>query len=100
MFFPENLRQGGVIAVYYEAAAVITVLVLLGQVLELSAREKTGSAIRSLLNLAPKIARRIRADGRDEDVPLERVEIGDRLRVRPGDSVPVLILVQAPASVE
>jgi Cu+-exporting ATPase len=87
--FPENLRQGGVIAVYYEAAAVITVLVLLGQVLELSAREKTGSAIRSLLKLAPKIARRIRADGSDEDVPLERVEIGDRLRVRPGDSVPV-----------
>jgi P-type Cu+ transporter len=87
--FPENLRQNGVVAVYYEAAAVITVLVLLGQVLELRAREKTGGAIRSLLKLAPKTARRIRGDGSDEDVPLERVEIGDRLRVRPGDSVPV-----------
>jgi P-type Cu+ transporter len=87
--FPENLRQDGVIPVYYEAAAVITVLVLLGQVLELRAREHTGSAIRALLNLAPKIARRIRADGGDEDVPLETVQVGDRLRVRPGDSVPV-----------
>ena len=87
--FPENLRQDGVIPVYYEAAAVITVLVLLGQVLELRAREHTGGAIRALLNLAPKIARRIRADGGDEDVPLETVQVGDRLRVRPGDSVPV-----------
>ncbi len=87
--FPENLRQDGVIPVYYEAAAVITVLVLLGQLLELRAREHTGGAIRALLNLAPKIARRIRADGSDEDVPLETVQVGDRLRVRPGDSVPV-----------
>ena len=87
--FPATLRQDGVLAVYYEAAAVITVLVLLGQVLELRAREKTGSAIRALLNLAPKTARRIRSDGSDEDVPLEQVQIGDRLRVRPGDSVPV-----------
>ena len=87
--FPETLRQEGVVAVYYEAAAVITVLVLLGQVLELRAREKTGSAIRALLNLAPKTARRIRDDGNDEEVPLEQVQIGDRLRVRPGDSVPV-----------
>jgi Cu+-exporting ATPase len=87
--FPENLTQHGVVAVYYEAAAVITVLVLLGQVLELKAREKTGGAIRSLLKLAPKTARRVRGDGSDEDVPLEQVEIGDRLRVRPGDSVPV-----------
>ena len=87
--FPENLRQDGVIPVYYEAAAVITVLVLLGQVLELRAREQTGGAIRALLNLAPKTARRIRADGGDEDVPLETVQVGDRLRVRPGDSVPV-----------
>ncbi len=87
--FPETLRQQGVVAVYYEAAAVITVLVLLGQVLELRAREKTGSAIRALLNLAPKTARRIRGDGNDEEVPLEQVQIGDRLRVRPGDSVPV-----------
>jgi P-type Cu+ transporter len=87
--FPANLRPGGVVAVYYEAAAVITVLVLLGQVMELRAREKTGGAIRALLNLAPKTARRIRDDGNDEDVPLEAVRIGERLRVRPGDSVPV-----------
>jgi Cu+-exporting ATPase len=87
--FPESLRQDGIVPVYYEAAAVITVLVLLGQVLELRAREQTGGAIRALLNLAPKTARRIRDDGSDEEVPLEEVHIGDRLRVRPGDSVPV-----------
>jgi P-type Cu+ transporter len=87
--FPENLRPDGVVAVYFEAAAVITVLVLLGQVLELRAREQTGSAIRALLNLAPKTARRIRDDGNDAEVPLEQVHIGDRLRVRPGDSIPV-----------
>ncbi len=88
--FPAGLQQdGGIIPVYYEAAAVITVLVLLGQVLELRAREKTGSAIRALLNLAPKTARRIRSDGNDEEVALEQIQIGDRLRVRPGDSVPV-----------
>ncbi len=87
--FPAGLRQeGGIVAVYYEAAAVITVLVLLGQVLELRAREQTGSAIRSLLNLAPKTARRIR-DGGDEEVPLEEVHIGDNLRIRPGESIPV-----------
>src|SRR5690242_265251 len=84
-----NGRMEDSVAVYFEAAAVITVLVLLGQVLELRAREHTGGAIRALLNLAPKIARRIRADGGDEDVPLETVQVGDRLRVRPGDSVPV-----------
>ncbi len=87
--FPEILRMDGIVPVYYEAAAVITVLVLLGQVLELRAREQTGSAIRALLNLAPKTARRIRDDGNDEEIPLEQVRIGDRLRVRPGDSVPV-----------
>jgi len=87
--FPANFRHDGIVAVYYEAAAVITVLVLLGQVLELRAREKTGSAIRALLNLAPKTARRIRGDGSDEVIPLEQVQIGDRLRVRPGDGVPV-----------
>ncbi|MGA8697150.1 MAG: heavy metal translocating P-type ATPase [Xanthobacteraceae bacterium] len=87
--FPANLRDDGIVPVYYEAAAVITVLVLLGQVLELRAREKTGGAIRSLLNLAPKTARRLRDDGSDEEVPLEQVQIGERLRVRPGDSVPV-----------
>jgi Cu+-exporting ATPase len=87
--FPANLRMDGVIPVYFEAAEVITVLVLLGQVLELRAREQTGGAIRALLNLAPKTARRVRDDGSDEEVGLEQVHIGDRLRVRPGDSVPV-----------
>jgi len=87
--FPEGLRQHGLIPVYYEAAAVVTVLVLLGQVLELRAREKTGGAIRALLKLAPKTARRIRGDGTDEEVPLDQVHVGDRLRVRPGDAVPV-----------
>ena len=87
--FPEALRQHGVLAVYYEAAAVITVLVLVGQVLELRARERTGSAIRALLNLAPKTAWRIPAGGNDEEVPLEALQIDDRLRVRPGDAVPV-----------
>ena len=87
--FPQALRHDGVIPVYYEAAAVITVLVLLGQVLELRAREQTGSAIRALLNLAPKTARRIRDDGADEEVALDAVRIGDKLRVRPGDSIPV-----------
>ncbi len=88
--FPAGLRQhGGLIPVYYEAAAVITVLVLLGQVLELRAREKTGGAIRALLKLAPKTARRLRADGTDEEVPLDEVHVGDRLRVRPGEAVPV-----------
>jgi Cu+-exporting ATPase len=74
--------------VYFESASVITVLVLLGQVLELRAREQTGGAIRALLNLAPKIAHRIRPDGTDEQIPLDQVQLGDRLRVRPGDSVP------------
>ncbi|HSA60148.1 MAG TPA: copper-translocating P-type ATPase [bacterium] len=75
--------------VYFESAAVITTLVLLGQVLELKARSKTSSAIRALLELAPKTARRVRADGSEEDVPLDRVQPGDRLRVRPGEKVPV-----------
>ena len=88
--FPAALRtEERIIPVYYEAAAVITVLVLLGQVLELRAREKTGGAIRALLNLAPKTARRIRDDGSDEEIPLEQVQVGDRLRIRPGDAVPV-----------
>ena len=76
-------------AVYFEAAAVIVVLVLLGQILELRARERTGSAIRALLDLAPPTARLIRADGREEEVPLAAVAVGDRLRVRPGEKVPV-----------
>jgi Cu+-exporting ATPase len=88
--FPAGFRQmGGAVAVYYEAAAVITVLVLLGQVLELHARERTGGAIRALLRLAPKTARRLRCDGEDEEIALELVQVGDRLRVRPGDGIPV-----------
>ena len=88
--FPAAFRApDGTVAVYFEAAAVITVLVLLGQVLELRARERTSGAIRALLDLAPKMARRIREDGSEEDVPIEQVGIGDRLRVRPGETVPV-----------
>jgi len=88
--FPESFRhEGGPVAVYFEAAAVITVLVLLGQVLELSAREKTGAAVRALLDLAPKTARRIRDDGAEEEVDLDVVDAGDRLRVRPGEKIPV-----------
>ncbi len=88
--FPAEFRgPGGAVAVYFEAAAVITTLVLLGQVLELNARSRTGAAIRALLGLAPKTARRLREDGEDEDVPLEQVQPGDRLRVRPGEKVPV-----------
>ena len=88
--FPAGFRMmGGTVPVYYEAAAVITVLVLLGQVLELRARDQTGGAIRALLNLAPKTARRLRDGGEDEEVPLGEVQVGDRLRVRPGDGVPV-----------
>ena len=86
---PHGMRHGGVPPVYFEAAAVITTLVLLGQVLELRARSATSGAIRALLGLAPKTARRLRADGSEEDVPLEHVEAGDRLRVRPGERVPV-----------
>ncbi len=86
--FPAALRMDGLVPVYYEAAAVITVLVSLGQVLELRAREKTSGAIRALLNLTPKTARRIREDGTDEEVPLDQVHVGDRLRVRPGEAVP------------
>ena len=88
--FPAGFRMmGGTVTVYYEAAAVITVLVLLGQVLELRARDQTGGAIRALLNLAPKSARRLRDGGEDEEIPLGEVQVGDRLRVRPGDGVPV-----------
>jgi Cu+-exporting ATPase len=88
--FPAGFRgMGGAIPVYFEAAAVITVLVLLGQVLELRAREHTGGAIRALLKLAPKTAHRLTAAGTDEEVALELVQVGDHLRVRPGDGVPV-----------
>jgi len=88
--FPDSFRgPSGEVAVYFEAAAVIVTLVLLGQVLELKARGQTSAAIRALLGLAPKTARRLREDGTEEDVPLELVQVGDRLRVRPGEKVPV-----------
>ncbi len=88
--FPASFRgESGDVAVYFEAAAVIVTLVLLGQVLELAARSQTGAAIKALLGLAPKTARRLRDDGTDEDVPLDLVRPGDRLRVRPGEKVPV-----------
>ena len=88
--FPASFRdEMGQVSVYFEAAAVIVTLVLLGQVLELRARSQTGAAIRALLGLAPKTARRVRDDGSEEDVPLDQVQIGDRLRIRPGEKVPV-----------
>jgi Cu+-exporting ATPase len=88
--FPTSFRDpSGEVPVYFEAAAVITTLVLLGQVLELRARSQTGAAIKTLLGLAPKAARRIREDGTEEDVSLDQVQVGDRLRVRPGEKVPV-----------
>ena len=89
LFPPAFRNTDGIVAVYFEAAAVITVLVLLGQVLELRARERTSGAIKALLNLAPKTARRIAADGSDEEVTLDLVKVGDLLRVRPGEKVPV-----------
>jgi Cu+-exporting ATPase len=88
--FPEAFRQGdGAVAVYFEAAAVIVVLVLLGQVLELRAREKTSGAIKALLDLAPATARKLDDDSSEADVPLDQIKVGDRLRVRPGDKVPL-----------
>ncbi len=87
--FPDSFRMNGVVAVYFESAAMITVLVLLGQVFELKARAATGSALAALLGLAPKTARRISDNGDESDVPLENVHPGDRLRVRPGEKIPV-----------
>lgn len=100
--FPETFQtMGGAVAVYFEAAAVITVLVLLGQVLELRAREQTGGAIRALLDLAPKTARRMKEDGTDEEIELDVVMVGDRLRVRPGEKVPVDgVIVEGRSSVD
>jgi P-type Cu+ transporter len=99
-FFPESFRgQGGEIAVYFEPAAVIVTLVLLGQVLELRARSKTSSALKALLGLAPRTARVVRNNGHEEDVPLEQVRVGDRLRVRPGEKIPVDGVVQEGVSV-
>jgi Cu+-exporting ATPase len=97
--FPADLRDmHGHIGVYFEASAVIVVLVLLGQVLELQARERTGGAIRALLKLAPKIAHRVTDDGKEVDIPLEESHVGDRLRVRPGERVPVDGVVETGAS--
>ncbi len=97
--FPAAFRGPmGQVGLYFEAAAVITILVLLGQVLELRARERTGGALRTLLSLAPKAARRLSAGGGDEDVPVETVVAGDRLRVRPGEKVPVDGIVREGAS--
>lgn len=87
--FPDAFRSMGRVSVYYEATAVIITLTLLGQLLELKARSKTSAAIKSLLGLAPKTARRIREDGIEEDVPLSHVHVGDLLRIRPGEQVPV-----------
>jgi Cu+-exporting ATPase len=88
--FPPSFRSAsGEVAMYFEAAAFIVTLVLLGQVLELRARGQTSAAIKALLGLAPKTARRLREDGSEEDIPLEQVQVGDRLRVRPGEKVPV-----------
>ena len=96
--FPHSLRMDGTVAVYFEPAAVIIVLVLLGQVLELRARSRTSAAIRNLLGLAPKTARRVEGDGTERDVPLEQVRAGDRLRVRPGERIPVDGIIREGAS--
>ncbi len=100
--FPESVKNGmGMVPVYFEAAAVITTLVLLGQVLELRARNQTGAAIQMLLGLAPKKARIIRENGDEEDIPIEHVKIGDRLRIRPGEKIPVDgIVVEGNSSVD
>jgi Cu+-exporting ATPase len=87
--FPASFHEHGRVAVYFEAAAIIVSLTLLGQILELKARSSASQALRALLGLAPKTARRLRADGSDEDIPLTHVHVGDRLRVRPGEKVPV-----------
>lgn len=100
--FPPSLHtMGGLVPVYFEAAAAITTLVLLGQVLELRARYATGRAIRALLGLAPKTARRVGGDGTEEDVPLQHVQVGDILRVRPGEKIPTDgIVVEGHSSVD
>jgi Cu+-exporting ATPase len=87
--FPPSFQAHGRVAVYFEAAAIIVSLTLLGQILELKARSSTSAALKALLGLAPKTARRLRADGTDEDIPLTHVHVGDHLRVRPGEKVPV-----------
>ena len=99
--FPEQYRMGEGVGTYYEAAVVIVALIFVGQVLELRARERTGDAIRALLDLAPKTARRIMPDGTEYDAPLENVVEGDRLRLRPGDSVPVdAVVIEGHSSID
>jgi Cu+-exporting ATPase len=99
--FPASFHEHGRVGVYFEAAAVIVSLTLVGQLLELRARSKTSAAIKALLGLAPKTARRLREDGGDEDIPLEHVHVGDRLRVRPGEKVPVDgVVVEGRSSVD
>src|SRR6267143_989530 len=100
--FPESFRGiDGRPDVYFEAAAAITTLVLLGQVLELRARSRTSAALRALLDLSPKMARRLNPDGSEKDIPLEHVKAGDRLRVRPGEKVPVDgVLVEGSSSID
>ena len=99
--FPESFMSMGRIGVYFEAAAVIISLTLLGQILELKARSKTSAAIKSLLGLSPKTARRINADGAEQDIPLTHVHVGDRLRIRPGEKVPVDgVVVEGSSSVD
>jgi Cu+-exporting ATPase len=99
--FPDSFRMMGGVPVYFEAAGVIVTLILVGQVLELRARSATGAAIRTLLGMAPSTARRVRQDGREEDVPLAHVSVGDRLRVRPGEKVPVDgIVIEGSSSID
>ncbi|MDP1709000.1 MAG: heavy metal translocating P-type ATPase [Gammaproteobacteria bacterium] len=99
--FPPLMRHGGNVPVYFEAAAVITTLVLLGQVLELRARSRTNAAIKLLLGLAPKTARIVREGGKEEDIPLEQVQVGDHLRVRPGEKIPVDgVVIEGASSVD
>ncbi len=101
IFPPSFYGHSGTVAVYFEAAAIITTLVLLGQVLELRARSQTSSAIKSLMGLSPKTARLIHSDGSEEDVPLDRVQVGDRLRVRPGEKAPVDgIIIEGATSID
>ncbi len=101
VFPPQFRKDDGTVPIYFEAAAVITVLVLLGQVLELRAREQTSGAIKALLDLAPKTARRVRDDGSDEEVTLDLIQVGDRLRVRPGEKVPVDgVLIEGRVSID
>ena len=101
-FIPASFRDmAGDLAVYFEPASVIVTLVLLGQVLELRARSQTSSALKALLGLAPKTARAVRADGHEEDIPLDRVIVGDQLRVRPGEKVPVDgVVIEGSSSVD